>query len=870
MSMDSAQIEAGLLDKASGGDASDEAARRDLQDRLPTLRGAQGSPIASDEAILAMSRPRAYTACPNPYGADLTHVDAVERPDKPPFASDVSVGKGHRFYRAHGYPTKVPHEAIMRFIAHYTQPGDLVLDGFCGSGMTGVAAQFCGAPEVEVKAAIEREVRTVAWGGRRAFLQDLSPSATFIAAGVNLPFDGGAFDRAAQALLAGFKRDFGWMHETTSPSGAKAVIDYTVWSEVFTCPHCASAIVFYEAGFDEKTKRVRERFACPSCGVKVAKDELMRRRVSVRTLGGDTIERVEFRPVRVAYRVGKATGLKALDESDLATLRRVSTLHIPWIPTNLLPLDEMTEAARVRPLGFSAAHHFWTDRALAALAILWERSGRESDPRLRQALRFWIEQGFWGFSFMNRYVPTHFSHVNQYLSGAIYIPSLHAEPSPRYNLEGSRPSTGKRASLAQLWRTSPGRDESVRVSTGSSSAIPLDDNSVDYIFIDPPFGRNFQYSDLAIVIESWHQVLTDPQEEAVLDQKRHKGLPEYMALMTACFREFYRVLKPGRWMTVEFSNSQNAVWLAIQQSLVSVGFVISDTRVIDKEQLTHRQLSAANALKRDLIISAYKPRFEVAESVRLAAGSEDGVWAFVRDHLRHVEVTATEDGQAVDVRERQLDRLYDRLVGYHVASGIAVPMSLAEFADGIDRRFNRADGMYFLPNQEEEYQRFLLTSPRSTQETAFITNEGSAVAWIRRLLESGPRTFTEIQPAFFKEVQTGLASYEEMPDLRDLLAENFLQDDRGQWSIPDRRDALQMERLHQQMLLRVFAEYAEGRGPLGSVRSEAIRVGFTKAWNERDFELIDSVGARLPPDFWVAETALHHFYRAAERHVDRP
>lgn len=865
------QLDSGLVEgRKPGAGAEDQAERAGLESRLPELHAIAGFPAGSDAAILALSRPRAYTACPNPYAADVVLADDVDRADSPPFATDISVGKGHRFYRAHAYPTKVPHEAITRFILHYTKPGDLVLDGFCGSGMTGVAAQACGAPEPAMRRAVEAELGPVAWGARRAVLQDLSPSATFIAAGVNLEFDSAAFDQASRALLSEFNRDWDWMYQTTSPTGTKASIDYTVWSEVFTCPHCASAVVFFEAAFDEKTNGVRELFACPSCGVKVTKKALHRRLVHVTTLGGDTIERVEFRPVRLGYRVGKATGLKKLDEDDHATLRRIATLQIPWVPKNRLPLDDMTEAARVKPLGFSAAHHFWTDRALAALAVLWDLSGKEPNPRVRQALRFWIEQGLWGFSFMNRYVPTHFSHVNQYLSGALYIPSLHAEPSVRYNLEGTRASTGKRSSLVALWRDSPARDENVRISTGSSSQVPLPNDSVDYIFIDPPFGRNFQYSDLAIVIESWHQVLTAATEEAVLDQKRHKGLPEYTALMTACFREFYRVLKPGRWMTVEFSNSQNAVWLAIQQALTSVGFVISDTRVIDKEQLTHRQLSAANALKRDLIISAYKPRAEVAEKVRLAAGSEDGVWTFIREHLRHLAVTEKADGHAVDVRERQLDRLFDAVVKYHVANGIAVPISLTEFRSGMEHRFNRADGMYFLANQEEEYQRWRLTLPRSTQESAFITNEATAVAWLRRLLETGRRTFTQIQPAFFKEVQSGLLEFEQMPELRDLLAENFLQGEDDRWFIPDQSNAAQMEQLHNQALLRVFSEYVAGRGSLVSVRTEAIRAGFTKAWNERDFESIHAVGRRLPADFWVVETALHHYYRAAERHASRP
>ena len=60
-----------------------------------------------------------------------------------PFAVDVSEGKQDPIYKAHSYHTKVPHLAIVPLILHYTEPGDLIMDGFCGSGMTGVAAQWC-------------------------------------------------------------------------------------------------------------------------------------------------------------------------------------------------------------------------------------------------------------------------------------------------------------------------------------------------------------------------------------------------------------------------------------------------------------------------------------------------------------------------------------------------------------------------------------------------------------------------------------------------------------------------------------------------------------------------------------------------------
>ena len=143
-------------------DALVGAAKDELRRRLPELRKLPGFPVGSDDAIIAMSYPPYYTACPNPFIRDW--LASLERPsdehrgDPGPFVSDVSEGKGNALYKAHSYPTKVPHPAIMRFILHYTKPGDVVLDGFAGTGMTGVAAQACGNPDPATKATINVEL----------------------------------------------------------------------------------------------------------------------------------------------------------------------------------------------------------------------------------------------------------------------------------------------------------------------------------------------------------------------------------------------------------------------------------------------------------------------------------------------------------------------------------------------------------------------------------------------------------------------------------------------------------------------------------------------------------------------------------------
>ena len=173
------------------------------------------------------------------------------------------------------------------------------------------------------------------------------------------------------------------------------------------------------------------------------------------------------------------------------------------------------------------------------------------------------------------------------------------------------------------------------------------------MFVDPPFGQNIPYADLALLVESWHGVTTSVPEEAVVDSFKDKSIDTYGELMTACFTEFYRVLKPGRWMTVEFSNSSNEVWTVIQQALAAAGFVVADTRVLDKEQGSYRQVTATTAVKRDLIISCYKPAEHMTQTVVAAAGGADGVWAFVREHLRHLPTTDGRRGKAQVVREQQ-------------------------------------------------------------------------------------------------------------------------------------------------------------------------------------------------------------------------
>jgi DNA modification methylase len=854
------------------------AERNRLADRLETVRAQPGAPLGEDADVLAMSLPPYATACPNPDLADWLEAtepeDAADRKydDPGPFTTDISEGKSSLFYKAHSYPTKVPHEAIMRFLLHYTEPGDVVLDGFCGTGMTGVAAQACGAPTGGERREIEQGMGEVTWGYRRAVLADLSPSATFIAAGLNLPIDAKAFDRRSAEILDEFDAEWGWMYRTTDESGKEQPLDYVVWSEVFTCPACASAVVFYDVAYDQGTEKVKDSFRCTTCGKDLSKDTVERRKVPVRTMAGDRIDRVEFRPVAIHYRVGSARKVKAPDDSDLALLRRIAAVGLTGrVPTNALPIEAMYHGSRLAPKGFTRVHHLWGDRALVALSALWKRCGAEEDPLLQAALYFWVEQAMLSMSWQNRYRPAGYSQVGQVQSGIYYIPSLHSETHVRYNLEGGEPARGKRQSLVKTWEQSPARLGQIAITTGSSTRVKLPDASIDYVFVDPPFGSNIPYADLAIPVESWHGVRTDSAEEAVVCKAPRfvRTLAEYGELVERCFAEFFRVLKPGRWITVEFNNSGNDVWLTIQHALARAGFVVADTRMIDKEQLSYRQVTATNAVKRDLIISSYKPTELFVERLGPVVGKPDSAWEFVREHLRHLPAGAESEpsGEVRAIRERLPDRLLARMEAFHIQRNLAIPVTAAEFYDGLTQRFPQRDGMHFLDEQVEAYERQRMTIKELKAAQLFITDEESAIQWLRQFLKSRrtAQPYAAIQPEFFREVQAGLPDWEEPPDLKVLLERSFVQDDEGRWYVPDPKKEADLEKLRKRERLKEFAAYAAGKGELKHFSLAAVRAGFSDAWERRDFKAVVAVGRRLPIEAFAQDERLLFYLDNAEQ-----
>ena len=857
------------------------------KDLLQRWKDETGFPHGEIDDLLNLSDPPWHTACPNPFlGA---FVEAHGRPCDPaepyrrkPFAVDVSEGKTHPVYRAHGYHTKVPHLAIVPSILHYTEPGDLVLDGFAGSGMTGVAAQWCGTAPESWRKTLEAQwsgegFGKPRWGTRYAILNDLSPAAGFIAANYTLPFDVAAFADAGRALLDEVEEELGWMYETLHSDGkTKGRIDYTVWSEVFSCPECTSEIVFLEEALDRATGRVSDVFACPDCDSLLNKNNL--ERVFQSDMDADTGQlwkHVTFRPALIRYKVDGRRFTKTPDVGDRDILRRIEETPLSMeVPTIRIPIESMYHGSRLAPKGVTHTHHFFLPRAAHALAAMWRKANAHPDSRVRHMLLYFVEQAIWGMSILNRYGPTHYSQVNRQLTGVYYVASQISEVSPRYNLGN------KLSRLVKAFDRAGARRTSSCIATASTTAsLGIPDDSIDYVFTDPPFGENIYYADLNFLVESWHRVLTNAAPEAIVDRFKGKGLPEYQRLMQRCFEEYRRVLKPGRWITVVFHNSRNAVWTAIQEALLAAGFVVADVRTMDKRQGSYRQVTST-AVKQDLVISAYKPNDGLEERFALGKGTEEGAWDFVRTHLGQLPVFVRKGGRVEVVNERQPHLLFDRMVAFHVLRNVAVPLSIGEFLSGLVQRFPERDGMVFLPDQVAEYDGKRAAVEDVAQLEIFVVDEVSAIQWLKRHLSRKPQSFQDVHPQFIREI-AGWRKHEKLPELSEMLEQNFLYYDgagevpsqihgylstnfkelrklpkdhpalrdkaKGRWYVPDPNKAADVEMRRARILLREFEEYRRSpQRKLKLFRLEAMRAGFFKAWQDQDYATIITVAEKIP------------------------
>ena len=484
----------------------------------------------------------------------------------------VTVKRSDPVYMAHAYLTKIPVSAITPFIEAFTRPGETVLDPFAGSGMTGVAAATL---------------------GRKAQLFDIAVLGKHIGRNYLNLIDPASLRNKAAEIIASAEDRIGDVYTAPcSRCGQMARLVKTVWSMVMECRECLAPVVFYRSIEDADWDKSRLR--CTNCPTK-------------------------FSPR--ARRIGEVPVLDCIvcmcsksqieQEWSAMTIKPCST-DLMWPDEPIEEDRQMFIASALSRHGLTTTASFYSHRNLCALSSLKAEIELVEDESLKEKLRFCFTAILTRAS--KRYQwskkrPLNAVNSNYYVAPVFY----------EWNVFDLFSRKVEAAIKSDNWILANRREISiiqfvesmdVTYDIASADSVSLPDNSIDYVFTDPPFGSNIFYSDMNLFQEAWLDSITDPTKEAVIDriETGHNRTPErYEKLLTDALIECKRVVKPGGYITMVFGNSSGSIWKIVQRSIKSAGLIIIPEliSILDKGQRSVKGLTSEfeNVVTLDLVLT---------------------------------------------------------------------------------------------------------------------------------------------------------------------------------------------------------------------------------------------------------------------------
>lgn len=520
----------------------------------------------------------------HPFDADADNYNP------PPFQKPIKTTRATSVYRMHTYWTKKPHDAIRQYITHYTQAGELVLDPFCGSGGTALAALI---------------------EGRKAIAIDRSPAAAFLTHNHCRPVDPDALVDAFAAIEQTMADETEWLYGTRCDRcGGPAIIAYTIWSRVFECLRCLQKTPLADCP-DAKGKTAKGRMkrirACPHCLKRDFVEDIRARSSQTAMIPVMTVYHClnGCQPSRDQRRYNDKNPSKRryFQKYDLAKIDVIENRSIPyWHPR--IPMIHGSEAGIGKRLALHGIYNvddFFTKRNLWALSALL--SAINASERCRDALRFAFTSILLKGS---RMMAQNRDGGARITKGTFYIaPVLRDINVVRYMKNAVD-------DIARGFRAIQSIPSQVRISTSDARRLDLPDQCIDYIFTDPPYADNVQYGELNFIWEAWLNFDTQwHQDEIIVNSMRGRTEEKWAAMMLKAMQECYRVLKPGRCLSLCYHDRSEGTWALIQGIMQEAGFrpEQNDNAIfIETDQKSYNQLVGNKIIKRNLVINYRKPK----------------------------------------------------------------------------------------------------------------------------------------------------------------------------------------------------------------------------------------------------------------------
>lgn len=444
--------------------------------------------------------------------------------------NDVKVAKLHNIkanshpshYLMHKYWGRKPYNVISSYITHFTEPGDIILDPFMGSGMV---------PIESVK------------NGRFGLGVDINPMSRFIAENTVSKVDIVEFNKKASYVLNELYKNYSYLYETKCSQCDKvAELDVAIW---------------------DNGELTRIKGKCENCGVFI----------------------------------------KDSDSADILLYQRAIEKKNELVKNGKINYPKDYIFKYVKRSGVETLNDLFNDRALLLISELKSYINDIEDTSIKSLLKLAFTSMLPNVSKMLPGDTEKATYKSGWVISKFWVPKIHTERNvfSCFKLRTTAVSKGKQE-LSFI------NEELISLHTGDSSDLKwIENESIDYIFTDPPYGESIAYLALSQLWNCWLQNDVNYTDEIIIDNYREKGYKDYSIRMKKVFKELYRVLKNKSFLSFTFNNRDLNVWKAVMDAVKEAGFAL-EFMIYQGQAVTSgtQGINKKNTLTGDFIYTLYK------------------------------------------------------------------------------------------------------------------------------------------------------------------------------------------------------------------------------------------------------------------------
>ncbi len=467
-------------------------------------------------------------------------------------------------YAMHKYWSKKPYNLISQYIEEFSKPNEIVLDPFCGSGVTTTES---------VKL------------GRRAVGIDINPTAVNATKMGLTHTDIKALKKIFDFLRSEAEQEINNLYRTTCPKcgNIQAIATHTIWNG----------------------EQIDEIWVeCKACGNSKA---VKKPSESDRIAALEPTRPATWYPTNALLENSRINAKSGMRVCDLFTPRALSNLSLLLDKIRQIK-DEQIKS--VMEFCFSAM----LSQASNMVFVIRRRgksNGTEESGEAKAEVGSWVI-GYW--------IPSEHFEIHVW---RCFENRFKRILKGKQEVNHAIPASAKGFSLFDnLEKSSSGY--LVRKGTATDLAF-INSDSIDYIFTDPPHGNRIPYLELSLMWNSWLNYDFDLENEIIVSESRvrHKDVRDYEQRLKIAFNEMWRVLKADGYASIAFNSLDDETWLSLLNTLLSAGFEIKEITPLEYSARSVVQDTRKNALKTDFVITSQKRLAETRQQIIFSHTEKD-------------------------------------------------------------------------------------------------------------------------------------------------------------------------------------------------------------------------------------------------------